>query len=146
MESIMVTTVPSLEGQLYLKDPLSIIAYTLRRYQRTPKDTVNLLPDLIISLPWQIAQLGKEPDALTRNIQADLQGVFDRIFANERRIEVAVSHTVNDATSYNISVAITYTAIDGEPKQVGMMIPLKDGRPVIPEDSLNWTNGPVPMQ
>lgn len=134
----MVAAVPSLEGSLYLKDPQSIIAYTLRKYFRTPKDTIPILSDLIISLPWQVAQHGKDPETLTRNIASDLQNCFDRIFAGERRINVSANYTTdgNDG-HYEVTISVIYSQISGEIAQTGTTISLRNGRLVIPEDNLD---------
>lgn len=140
----MGVTLPSLEGQLYLRDTQSIIGYTLRRYSRTPKDTVTILPDMIISLPWRIAQFGRDPDSLVFNIQSDLQGVFGRIFANERPIQVSVIHTPGEGNSYNIEVSIIYTLKSGELEQTGTKLSLDKttGRLSIPEDRISWDINP----
>ena len=133
----MVAAVPSLEGSLYLKDPQSIIAYTLRKYFRTPKDAVPLLADEIISLPWQVAQFGKEPDTLVRNMQSDLQNCLNRIFNGERQVTVSVNFTTENNGSYDVTVSVIYSQLSGEISQTGTTISLKDGRLVIPEDNLN---------
>lgn len=135
-------TVVSLEGSLYLKDPQSVIAYTLRRYSRTPKNTIPILPDLIISLPYQIAKFGREPDNLVQNIEGDLQRVFSRIFGNERQITVNVSYTKRDTISYDTTISIVYTTLSGELQQTGTTITLVNGRLMIPEDQISWETNP----
>jgi len=136
-------TVPSLEGKLYLSDPQSVIAYQLRRYSRTHADTIPILSDLIISLPLQIAKYGSEPDDLTSNIQSDLQGVFNRIFAGERNITVNVTHEKISATAFNVSVSVIYTVLSGELQQTGTTISLVNGRLTIPEDRIAWMESKV---
>lgn len=138
----MAITVPSLTSQTYLTDPQSIIGYQLRRYGRQPKDTVTILPDLIISLPWQIANFGKDPDTLVSNIQSDLQGVFTRIFRNERKVTVNVSHSKIDSGTYSVSVSVIYTLLSGELQQTGTTLALKNGQLTIPEDQINWMSSP----
>lgn len=138
-EVTVVATVPSLEGSLYLTDPQSIIAYTLRKYFRTPKDAVPMFEDLIISLPWQEANFGREPDTLVRNIQSDLQGAFDRIFKGERDVTVSVSHSdVSSSMSYTVTLSVIYSLLNGEISQSGTTISLVNGRLVIPEDKIDF--------
>lgn len=132
----MAIGVPSLEGSLFLTDPQSIIAYIMRKYFRTPKNTIPIVGDSIISLPWQVARFGKEPDTLVANIQSDLQKVFDRIFANERKITVSVNHTPNGDAGYDINITVMFTTLSGELNQLGTTISLEKGRLVIPEDTL----------
>lgn len=132
----MVSAVPSLEGSLFLTEPQSIIAYQLRKYFRTPKDTIPIVGDSIISLPWQVARFGKEPDTLVANMQSDLQKVFERIFTNERKISVSVTHTPNGDGAYDVNLTVMYTALSGELNQIGTTISLVKGRLVIPEDTL----------
>jgi len=140
----MGVTIPSLEGQTYIRNTQSVIGYTLRRYSRTPKETVPLLPDLIISLQWRMAESGRDPDALTASIQTDLQTVFDRIFANERRVRVSCTYTMVNSIHYNVTLSVIYTLLNGEIEQYGATITLnKDtGQFVIPEDQINWVTGP----
>ncbi len=134
----MVAVVPSLEGSLYLKDPQSIIAYTLRKFFRTPKDTIPFLDTMIISLPWLVARFGNDPENLCNNIQSDLQNCFDRIFANDRKITVNASYETDSTDTYFISISVIYVAKSGEIDQVGVSkIGLKNGRLTIPEDSLD---------
>lgn len=135
----MVTTVPSLEGSLYLTDPQSIVAYQLRKYYRTPKDTIPILSDMIISLPWQVARFGREPDVLCQNMQSDLQGVFDRVFNQERAVTVSVTHTSTGSGEYDINTSVMYTMISGDVDQGGMTVSIdKNGRLVIPEDKIDF--------
>ncbi len=129
--------VPSLESSLYLTDPESIIGYTLRKYSRTPKDTVPVLGDMIISLPWDIAEYGRYPDDLVRVIQTNLQNVLGRIFENDRQISVSVIHQDDGNGNTVITITISYTALSGEVKQTGSRISLdRNGEFIIPEDSL----------
>lgn len=130
-------SVPSLEGSLYLEDPQSIIGYTLRKYMRTPADTVPLLSDLIISLPMQVARYGKEPDVLCSNIQSDLQSTFVRIFGGERKITVSCTFTSNTNGNYDVTISVIYTTLSGDIAQTGTTLSLsKDGKILIPEDTL----------
>lgn len=132
----MGSVVPSLEGSLFLTDPQSIIAYVMRKYFRTPKNTIPIVGDAIISLPWQVARFGKEPDTLVTNMQSDLQKVLERIFANERKITISVNHTPNGDSGYDVNITAMYTALSGELNQIGTTISLEKGRLVIPEDTL----------
>lgn len=132
----MVACVPTLEGSMYLTDPQSIIAYILRRYFRQPKDTVPILGDLIISLPWQVARFGKQPDLLVTNIQEDLQNCLTRIFGGERKITVSANYTNDSTTTYEVTISVIYTTVGKEISQLGSTISLKNGRLVIPEDTL----------
>jgi len=136
----MVAVVPSLEGSLFLKDPQSIIAYVWRKYCRTPKDTVTILPDLIISLPYQLSKFGREPNVLVTNIQTDLQGVFSRIFGNERSVTVSVTSVPSGTDGYDVNVSFMYTTLTGELDQVGTTVSIgKQGQLVIPEDTLPFS-------
>lgn len=134
----MVAAVPSLEGSLFLTDPQSIIAYTLRKYFRTPKDTIPILPDLIISLPWQVARFGKEPELLCQNIQSDLQTTLSRIFADERPITVSVTNVPSGDSGFDVNIAVMYTLISGDVEQAGTTVSLINGRLVIPEDKIDF--------
>jgi hypothetical protein len=130
-------TVPSLTGSLYVDDVQSVIAYTLNRFFRTPQHTVPIVPDLIISLPWLVAKFHRDADTLCNNIQSDLQGCFNRIFDAERKITVAVTNALTDASgTYDITISIIYTMLSGEIGQTGATISLKNGRLVIPENNL----------
>lgn len=132
----MVTSVPSLTGSLYVTAPESIIALTLRRYMKTPKHTIPILPDLIISLPWVVARFAKSPDTLCDNIRSDLQGCLDRIFNGERTITVTVNNNLLDeAGNYEVNISIMYTTLSGELSQLATSISLgSDGTLHIPED------------
>lgn len=133
----MVNVVPSLEGSLLLKDPQSIIAYQLRRYFRMPKDTIPILADSIISLPWQVARFGKEPDILASNIQSDLQTVLLRIFGDDRKVTVTTNSISNGDDSFDITISVIYGLANGEITQTGTTISLgSDGRLKIPEDTI----------
>lgn len=136
----MVAMVPSLEGSLYLTDPQSIIGYTLRKMCRTPKDTVPIVPDAIVSFPWFAAKFKNQPDTLCNNMQSSIQRVLSNIFGTERNVNVTVTNTVNanNASEYDINISILYTTIAGELVPIGTTLLLKDGRFVIPED--NWIN------
>jgi hypothetical protein len=134
----MPSAVPSLEGSLYLTDPQSIIAYTLRRFFRTPLHAVPLVENQIISLPWIVAQFADEPETLTSNIQSQLQNTLTRIFNNERRVEVSVNQSPNGSDGYDVTITIMYTTITGEMTGQGVTISLgKNGRLIIPEDTLS---------
>lgn len=136
----MTACVPSLTGSLLLRDPQSIVAYTLRRYFRQPADTISILSDLIISLPWRVAQCGKDPEALCSAIQTDLQGCLSRIFGNDRRVTVSTSFTRDQTDEYNVTISVMFTALNGELEQTGTTISLdKNGRLVIPEDNLDYS-------
>lgn len=132
----MTAVVPSLTGSLYIKDPLSVIAYQLRRFFRMPANTMPLLPDMIISLPYLIAQYGREPENLVNNIQSALQGCLSRVFGDERSISVSCSYTDTHDDSYIVTLSITYAMLNGEINQTGTHIKLVNGRLQIPEDSL----------
>lgn len=133
----LMAKVPSLESSLYLNDPESIIAYTLRKYSRTPKDTVPVLKDMIISLTWDIAEYGRDPDNLVRVIQTNLQNTFNRIFENDRQISVNVIHQPDGNGNTTVVITISYTTKTGDLKQTGTRISLdKNGQFVIPEDML----------
>lgn len=128
--------VPSLEGSLYLTDPQSIIAFIIRKYFRTPKEAVGILENMIISLRHQVSLHGGNPEALTGNITTDLQGVFNRIFAGERAVNVVCSYDMTDGNQYSVTININYVALSGEVSQVPARVYLKDGQLVIPEDNL----------
>lgn len=133
----MGNVVPSLEGSLYLTDPQSVIAYQLRKYFRTPKDTIPILGDLIISLPYQVARFGKQPSILVNNIQSDLQNLFNRIFGNERNITVNANFILDDNGGYDVTIAVMYSVSSGEINQTGTTISLgSDGRLKIREDTI----------
>lgn len=139
----MVAGIPSLEGSLFLTDPQSIVAYVWRKYSRTPKDAVSILPDMIISLPYQVSQFSREPNVLVTNIQTDLQGVFTRIFDTERKVTVNVTQIPNGDNGYDISVSIMYATLEGELDQIGTTISIdRNGRLIIPEDTLNFNSLP----
>lgn len=129
--------VPSLEGTLYLTDIQSIIAYTLRKFFRTPKNSVPLLDSFIISLPALVSEYGRDPETLTSNIQSSLQGCFDRIFNGERDVRVSTSFTTTSDGTCDVSIAIVYAKVSGEIDQLGTTISLgSDGRLIIPEDKI----------
>lgn len=129
--------VPSLEGGLYLKDPQSIIAYTLRKYFRVPKEAVTLLENMIVSLRHQVSLHGGQPEVLTANIQSDLQGVFNRIFQEERQVTVTCTYEMTSTNTYDVTIAVIYGLLSGEIGQTGTRITLRDGELVIPEDNLD---------
>lgn len=134
----MTAVVPSLEGSLFLKDTQSIIGYTLRKFFKTPKDAVPILPDMIISLPWLVAKYGKEPSVLVSNIQSDLQTVFNRIFNGSVDIAVITSHvSTSNPNEYDINIAISYMTSGGDITQSGTTLLLKDGQIVLPEDHIS---------
>lgn len=133
----MPVAIPSLEGSFYLKDPQSIIAFILRKYFRTPKDAVPLLGDMIISLRWQVANHGGDPETLTSNIRADLQSCYTRIFGSERNVTVTCTYTKTSSNTYSVQIGVVYNLLSGEVAQTGTTISLKDGQLVIPEDNLN---------
>ena len=135
----MLNGVPSLENALYLTDPKSIIAYTLRRYFRQPKATIPILDEYIISLPYQVAQHGKEPDVLVNNIQRDLQGVFSRIFQQDRNVTVTCNQVPVSDNEYDVTISVLYSLATGEITQTGTTISLVKGRLVIPEDTIKPT-------
>jgi hypothetical protein len=141
----MVSIVPSLEGSLYLKDPQSIIAYTLRMYCRTPGSTIPFLSELVISLQAQIALFGKQPDQLVGVMQTDLQGVFGRIFQNERQVTASVTYTDTSPNTYDVTISVIYTLLNGELSQTGGTISLKDGFLQIPEDTIEFNTFMVPQ-
>lgn len=128
--------IPTLSGSLVVRSAESIITYTLARFTRTPKGAIPMLDEHIISLPWLIAQFGAYPDSLCSNIQTTLQACFDRIFAGDRKIGVSVSFTSDQTDSYEVTISISYTKKNGDPAQLAMGIPLKNGRLVIPENTL----------
>jgi hypothetical protein len=128
--------VPSLEGGLYLTDPQSIIAYIIRKYFRTPKEAVTLLENMIVSLRHRVSLHGGQPDVLTSNIQSDLQGVFDRIFRNERQVTVSCTPELTSSNTYDVTISVIYSLLSGEIGQTGARITLQDGELVIPEDNL----------
>jgi hypothetical protein len=128
--------VPSLEGGLFLTDPQSIIAYTIRKYMRVPKEAVTLLENMIISIRHQVSLHGGQPDVLTNNIQSDLQNVFDRIFQNERQITVSCTYEMTSSNTYDVTMSVIYSLLSGEIGQTGARITLQDGQLVIPEDNL----------
>ena len=124
----MVAVVPSLNGQLLLKDPQSIIAATWNRYSRTPAQTIPILSDLIISLPDTSSRFGNNPDGLINQIQSEFQGVLQRIFGNDRTITVNASYSLNDDQSdYNVNVSVSYTDPNGPGGMIGTSIRIKDG-------------------
>lgn len=134
----MVASVPSLEASLYLTDPQSIIAYGLRKFFRTPKHAVPLLPDEIISLPWLVAEYGRDPETLTANIQSDLQTCFNRIFAGDRDVRVSTNFTTDQTDKYEVTISVIYTHKSGETDQIGTTLSIsQDGRLIIPEDNLS---------
>lgn len=128
--------VPSLEGGFYLTDPQSIVGYQLRKYMRTPKEAVTLLENMIVSLRHQISLHGGQPEVLTANMQSDLQGVFTRIFGNERQVTVTCTHEMTSSNTYDVTISVIYGLLSGEVGQAGARISLKDGQLVIPEDNL----------
>lgn len=130
--------VPSLSGTTFIKDPQSIIAYTLNLFMRMPRDTVPLMDDHLISLPWLAAQHAREPETLVIKIQNDLQRVFSRIFADERAVTVSCNYTLNGDDTYDVTMSIIYTQISGDIGQLGTTISLdkNTGRLVIPENDL----------
>lgn len=132
----MAVGVPSLEGSLFLTDPQSIIAYQWRKYCRTPKDTIPLLDDQIISLRWQVSRFGTDPEALTTNMQRDLQSVFTRIFGEERDVRAVCTYTMTSSNTYDVLTQFTYSLLSGEISSYGLTISLKNGELVIPEDNL----------
>ena len=137
----MSISVPSLEGGNYLTDPQSVIGYTLRKYYRTPAATIPIVPHLIISLPLQVAKFRAEPDTLCQVMQSDLQGVFSRIFANDKTtVDVACSWVRDSINSEqaNITTVVSYTLGSGEIDQAGMIIGLNttSGRLTLPEDNV----------
>lgn len=135
----MAVGVPSLEGSFFITDPQSIIGYVWKRYCRTPKDTISILPDLIISLPYQVSQFGRSPSTLVTNMTTDLQGVLSRIFATDRTVTVNVTQlpSSSDPNGYDVNVSITYTKLDGEIDQIGQTISINAvGELVLPEDTL----------
>lgn len=134
----MVSSVPSLTGAKYITDPESIIAYTLRKYMRTPKHTIPILPDLIISLPWTVAQFHTSPNTLCDNMQSELQNCFNRIFNGERTITVTVNYdTPEDNGNYTVSITVMYATISGDLNPISTSISVgSNGRLVIPEDRI----------
>jgi hypothetical protein len=133
----VVSCVPTLEGSVWVTDPQSIIAYTLRRYCRTPMNTMPFLSDMIISINQQIALYGREPDNLVARIQSDLQNVYNRIFGDEREVSVTATYANKVAdNTYDITIAVMYTTTSGELSQTGGTILLVDGMLKIPEDTI----------
>ena len=134
----MVAAVPTFTAATYLTDPQSIIGYQINLFERMPKDTMPVLDDLIISLPFLVAKFGQEPDILRPNIEQALQGVFSRIFSTERQVLVSVSYTYDDTTNlYTYLITVTYTLESGEIDQYGSRIYLtSEGRLHIPESTV----------
>ena len=132
-------SVPSLSGSTYIEDPQSIIAYTLNRFMRMPRDTVPLMDDHIISLPWLAAEYSQDPENLTNQIQSALQRVFNRIFNGERNITVSVNHSFTDSISYDVTMSVIYTKLSGDIGTLGTTISLDktSGRLIIPENNLD---------
>lgn len=130
--------VPSLEASAYLTDPQSIVAYQIRRFMRMPADTVPLMDDYIISLPWIVAQHSRDPETLCNNIESSLQRCLSRIFNGERTVTISVSYTLGDNDTYDVTMSVIYTQANGDLGQVGTTISLnkESGRLVIPEDNL----------
>ena len=135
----MVAVVPSHESQLYLKDPVLIIAYTWRKFSRTPADAVPILPDLIISLPQLISLYSDHADTLSNEIQTSFQKCLSRIFGSDRTVIVSVTYepTSSNLSTYDITVSITYTTNSGELDQIGTTVSLVNGQLNLSTDSLN---------
>jgi len=132
----MTAVVPSLTGSLYVKDPLSVISYTLRKFFRTPAHAVPLIPDLIISLPYLVARFGNEPENLASNIRSDLQACFTRVFGSDRTVQVDCSYTDDTNGNYIVTISVTYSMLSGEIGQTGTHVKLVNGRLQIPEDAM----------
>lgn len=136
----MTVTVPSLEGSLYITNPLSIIAYTLRKFSRTPSDTIPILPSKIISLPWLVANYKNSPDILCNNIQTALQNTLTNIFSPDNRtIQVLATNTPSSSNNgdYDITISIVYQTLSGDLEQTGTTVSVVNGMLKIPEDNIN---------
>ncbi len=140
----MALTIPTLESGLYLTDYQKVIAYTLRKMFRTPKDAVPFLDQSIVSIPWIAAKHRNSVDNLTNALQNEIQSAFNRIFSDGTSIQVNVGYTTNtdDASIYDVTIAILYTPPNGEISSTGIVVGLKDGRFIIPEDNIEFLTTP----
>ena len=134
----MAAGVPNLGGTFFVTDPQSVIAYTIQRFFRTPGDTIPMFSDQVISLPSLVSQFAREPSVLADNIRSDLQNCLDRIFNGERQIVVSCDYQSADNVVTDYTISVTYTKINGDLDQVGITVGLKNGRLIIPENSLDW--------
>lgn len=125
--------VPSLLGALFVKNPQSIIAYTINMFFTTPQNIVPLFKNEIISLRELISLYSEEPDNLTAQISSSLQKTLDRIFEAERNITVSTTYNAQPNGKYDFTIVVTFNVDSGELRQLGAAFGLVDGQIVTPE-------------
>ena len=130
-------TVPTLENTLYLQDPEAIIGYGLRRYARTPANTIPFLSSQIISLPQRFAEHGGNPDDFCTAIQTDLMGMYQRIFSTATSVVVYVTNEQTDGTTYTVDISVQVT-INGQLYQLSTNLPIVNGEISLPQDVISY--------
>lgn len=130
--------IPTLMGTMYLDDIDQKITYTIRRYMRTPANTLNLFGSALISLTDRVAVNWMDPATLCSLIRADLTSVYRRIIDASYNLSVLTDYALDaDTGRCDVTITVSYVRQSGDKAQmaVGIYVDGK-GKLVLPQDTL----------